>query len=503
MSDQFQQDTATRSPAGIHAIQNWLSTPVPTNCIDELAALHQHLLTLRECHISPQQHFAVLDGLYIRGMSTVEAQLPALSGILLPLTRKTRQLVRHLQDYLRALSEDLIAILDNFDDHLIRGLRQPPDLILGRSLHTLARHLLISDLAGAPSGTDIWRLLHSTYDKALQLKLESHAPVGLSGSLHDIYFAAVLLGCAQPASFTSRESSFVAQYLNLFAGQVDARDSAYRETANAPFWIDLTRDAPATARARKPAPPETRIIGFSCKHLVARLKVQLAALDNGITPQQLQLPDYAASPAGQGILRRLISAWGDPGKRRFPRRRQNYRATLCTGLSNLWQLFQHKDSTTIDASCWMIINESPDGYAIMHVSGKTGSLAVGEIAALQTESSADWKICIIRWAVSENQEHLELGLQILATRATPALLALSAQTNDTENRSVLILPEIPALRETEMLVTRTGSLPTQKTHFVLIVESETLAIREAKNTGIEEQNSCIEVFSIQPDPLNL
>ena len=503
MIDQLRQDAAARSHAGMHAIQNWLSSPLQANCIDELAALHQHLATLRECQTSPQQHFAMLDGLYTRGMNIVEAQLPVLSGTLLPLTRKTRQLVRHLQDVLRALGEDLLAKLDNFDNHLIRGLRQPPGLILGRSLHTLARHLLISDLAGTPSGTDIWRLLHSAYDKTLQLKLESHTPEGLSGSLHEIYFAAVLLGCAQPASFTSRESSFVAEYLSLFAGQVDARDSAHRETANAPFWIDLTRDAPATARARKPAPPETRIIGFSCKHLVARIKVQLGALDSGIAPRQLQLPDYAASPAGQGVLRRLIRAWGDPGKRRFPRRRQNYRATLCTGLSTLWKLFHDKDSAAIDASCWMIINESPDGYAIMHVSGKTGSLAVGEIAALQTEFSADWKICIIRWAVSENQEHLELGLQILATRATPALLALSAHTNDTENLSVLILPEIPALRETEMLVTQTGSLPPQQNHFVLIIENETLAIREAQNTGIAEQNSYVEVFSIQPDPLNL
>lgn len=30
------------------------------------------------------------------------------------------------------------------------------------------------------------------------------------------------------------------------------------------------------------------------------------------------------------------------------------------------------------------------------------------------------KVCIIRWALSENQEHLELGLQILATDAVPA-----------------------------------------------------------------------------------
>jgi hypothetical protein len=76
----------------------------------------------------------------------------------------------------------------------------------------------------------------------------------------------------------------------------------------------------------------------------------------------------------------------------------------------------------------MVTNESPDGYALMHMSGQTDDVRIGDIIALQavdeqTGMSQAWHICIIRWAISENPEHIELGLQILAPSATAVELA--------------------------------------------------------------------------------
>ncbi|EKE16563.1 MAG: hypothetical protein ACD_10C00912G0001, partial [uncultured bacterium] len=64
----------------------------------------------------------------------------------------------------------------------------------------------------------------------------------------------------------------------------------------------------------------------------------------------------------------------------------------------------------------MVTNESPDGYALMHISGNTNGLHVGDIIALQAlgehvETPAAWHVCLIRWAISENPEHIELGLE--------------------------------------------------------------------------------------------
>lgn len=96
--------------------------------------------------------------------------------------------------------------------------------------------------------------------------------------------------------------------------------------------------------------------------------------------------------------------------------------------------------------------------------------------------------------------HLELGLQILATRAVPALLALPATTEGRKRLSVLILPKIKTLRPTEMLVVPTGTLNDHSRNLILVIEKENIEIREVRSTQLDEQNSHIEVFSIEPDP---
>ena len=187
----------------------------------------------------------------------------------------------------------------------------------------------------------------------------------------------------------------------------------------------------------------------------------------------------------------------------FPRRRQNYRAALCTGLGNLWRLYNDVGKAKVETSNWMIINESPDGYAIMHVSGKAASFAVGDITAIRSESGSGWQICIVRWALSENQEHLELGLQLLAARATPARLVLPGDDATATQLPVVILPALPPLRSNEMLVVPTGVLEHQPESLVLIVERDNLLIREVRRTALSEQNSQVEVFAIETDPLSV
>ncbi len=500
LSDSDNIEATAFSQAGMRAILAWMGAPPPLNAADDLPALHNHLGTLRTSKVTPQQRALVLDRLYTRCILVVSTLTSTLTSVALPIPRKTRLLIRSLQDLLRALAEDLLATLNNADGHLIRGLRQPYDLTLWRSLHALAQHLLIGNLSASPAGVGIWQQLHQTYEAVQRLELTDNTPDGTSASLQSVYFSAILLGCAQPASFTSREVDFVATYLERFADQIKPGNAPATPTL-ATFWIDPVQDAPAVACSRKSAPPETPVLYFSCDQVAELLKEQLAALDSGVLPPQIGLPDFAATPAGRGVLRRLLTYWGEPGKRRFPRRRQNYRAALCAGLGSLWRLFQDGDDTPIDSSSWMITNESPDGYAVMHVSGKTGAMSVGDVTAIRTESGENWQICIVRWALSENQEHLELGLQILATRAIPAFLALPAGGVDGERLSVLILPEIPALRSNEMLVIPSGALGDQLRNFVLIVEKENIEVREMKSTRLDEQNSQIEILSIEPDTL--
>ena len=496
LTDSVLSDTTSLSHPNLHTVIEWLDVPPPSGAADDLHALHRQLAILRACIASPQQHATTLERLFTRSIATIHVLRSSLIGGTLPVSRKVRQLIRSQHDLLRTLAEDLLAARNDVETHLIHGLRQPEELVLWRCLYALAQHLLISDLTASPAGVGIWQQLHQIYQTAICLNLANTTPEDVSCSVHTLYFSVVLLGCAQPASFTSNEIDFVAQYLNRFADQVDPEDRNKPADVNG-FWIDPASDAPPVASARKAPPPGTSVHCFSCNRLAALLKEQLAALEVGTSPAHLDLPEFAGTSAGHGVMRRLITHWGEPGKRRFPRRRQHYRAELCAGLDKLWHLFQDRDRAHAETSHWMITSESPDGYTAMHVSGKTGLLSAGDIAAIRTESGQRWQICIVRWALSENQEHLELGLQILATRAMPAYLVVPASP-EVVRLPVLILPGIKVLGSSEMLVAASGKLENHSETLVLVIEKENIEIREVRSTALDEQNSRIEVFSIEP-----
>ena len=496
-----QKLASAASPASAHSQINAASAAADNP--DLLTTLRRQHAALRATSVTAEQRAQALDRLYARAMSAADTLLASLTSaaVAIPIPKSTRLQVRNTQQLLRVLADDYqptsAALPTPPEEHLAYGQA------LWRSTHALAQHLLLSSLVAAPGAVGIWRQLHQVYADARTAGIADYADLSTDNAtttIHNIYFGAVLLGCAQPASLTSTEIAFVAAYLARHADAIELRNDG---TAPDPasFWIDPRCDAPACACARKTAPPQTPVLLFSCGKLAARLAREIAELESGGRASELGLPELADTSAGLHVLRRLALYWGEPSKRRFPRRRQNYRALMHTGLGRLWRLFQENDPAVGEASNWMITNESPDGYAFMHVSGKIGGLAVGEIVAIRTESGTSWQVCIVRWALSENQEHLELGLQILATRAQPARLALAAKDDNPTLLSVLILPPIGALRTSEMLVIPASATRRLPAKLILVVEKGNIELREVRCHRVHEQNGKVAILSVEPDPL--
>lgn len=496
-NDNEAEEARAQARMGMQAILDWVAAPPTARLSDELDALREHLSALSNSTASPPQRINALSQLYRRSVSLIGRLQPELIDARLPLPRKTRQLVRSLYDALQLLVAQLHPGFAHQEDAPIRGLRLPTDLILWRRLNILAHHLLINHLVAAPCSPGVWQQLHETYAMARRQGVENAIPIGEEYSLRRLYFSAVLQGCAQPAAFTSRESAFVAQYLRQYGDCIDELSEPPASLIGC-FWIDLQRDAPAVAASRKPPPDGVDILQFSCNGLADLLRKQLAALEAGCSPAQIGLSEFAGRTAGKGVLKRLAGFVGKQAKRRFPRRRQGSRATLCSGLEQLWCLFRSEEALGESAtSNWIITNESPDGYALMHVAGKTGNIEVGDITAVRNETDALWQVCIVRWVVSENPEHFELGLQIIAPRAVPAFLALPPVDNEGRQLPVLILPEIPPLRNTPLLVAGSDQIRDKKRPLTLVFDGENLEIREVMTTVVDEQTSSIEILQIQ------
>jgi hypothetical protein len=441
------------------------------------------------------QNASILDNLYMRSIETIEARLLTLPEMSLPISPKARQIIRNMQDLLETLVNLLLNPTTAKDDTSPKPEDDSPSpLALWRALHLYSRHLFISSLTAAPPGVGIWKQLHHVYGLARQQAVTLTVPEKASRSLRDEYFAAVLLGCTQPTSFSSRDVFFLNKYFERFSEQVDMNVD---DPAGNPvmFWINPESDTSATPYSRKPPAAETPVINFSCQRLVSLLENQLAAIESGTPPKWINLPSFAATPGGLGVLNRLTHLWGKPGTRRFPRRTQNYRGELCLGFDNLLQLYR-KEQQPVETSAWMITNESPDGYAMMHLSGKIQAM-VGDIAALRTETGDAWQLCIIRWALSENQEHIEIGLQILAARAYAAEIVVPSQTEaNASHQPSLVLPVTPMLRQNEALVVPSGTLTDYSKNLILIIERGNVEIREVSSIHCDERNGLIEMYEI-------
>lgn len=491
----------TSSEANIKSILEWLALAHGRAGAEDADQLHHQLLLLRETPAPNTQRLKILDLLFSQAERIAKAEVPGLHELSLPISRKIRQRVRTLLDLLETLTQDYFNTLAELFDPEGLSASRTPHTSLRRAMHTIAWQVRITQFIAAPTPIGLWQQLHAAFRTARRLGLEDFPGPNGGPSIRRIYASILLAAIAQPASFSSEELEFIGEYITNCTPDVELLENPPLDSQGI-FWIDSDKDFPAHALIRRIPSPEAQVLYFSCDAVAELALKHHAELVQGIPSDFLKLPAFADSHTGPGVLLRLAHLWGHPTKRRFPRRRQSYRANLCSGLSNLWRLIRSPEHPT-ELSEWMVTNESPDGYALMHMSGHTADIRVGDIVALQaTEehsgTSTAWHVCIIRWAISENPEHIELGLQMLAPKAIAVEIAYPYELESTKV-AALILPPTPPLRPSQSLVVPTGLLKENARRIVVLVEEDNLQIHELQTTRLCEQTNTIEIFSVSPN----
>lgn len=486
----------------VKAILEWLALAHGRNEAEDASGLQLQLLTLRNTPVSTAQRIKLLDLLYGHAVQLTMAQLPTLHDVTLPVSRRLRQAVRSMQELLETLAQDYLNSLSELFDPQPEDKPRAPHNTLRRVMHCLAWHLMISHLVAAPVGPGIWQQFHSTFRTSRRLGLADTNAPGDERRIEQTYTSTLLVAIAQPASFSAKELEFISNYIDGCTKAVEILDEAPSGRSGV-FWIDPDKDAPPQALSRRLPPPEAKAYYFACDLLAQGAADHLTALEGGSSAADLGLPSLADTQSGHGVLRRLAVLWGNPVKRKFPRRRQSYRADLCAGLDNLWHLLKHPEEPPA-LSEWIVVNESPDGYALMHVSGATDGLRVGDIVAVRPleghdTSDGPWHICVVRWGLTESHEHIEVGLQVLAPRGLPVELALPGRLSGPRKIEAILLPRTPPLRPLQALIVPTGAVHDQAQTLVVLVEKDNMEVKELRATGINEQTSNIEVFTVVPN----
>ena len=266
------------------------------------------------------------------------------------------------------------------------------------------------------------------------------------------------------------------------------------------YWINPHHDHPAYALIRLQPEADAETYYFSCERLARDTKARLRVLESGLSAHTLHLPAFAETAGGRSTLRRLAMHWGTPAKRKYPRRRQSYRLRLCARLSNVRELLLQPDKA-LEFSEWMVTNESPEGFGLMHIAGATTQLRIGDLVAIQAldntaRTAPQWEICMVRWATSENPEHIELGLQQLAPEAEPVEAVIGNVPNPVRHGGLLLAPAAP-LRTKPALILPVILPKTYPLEAVVVGGNGNYAVREMTLTGLNEQTEHIEIFNVE------
>ncbi|MDD5297840.1 MAG: hypothetical protein PHU46_13090 [Rhodocyclaceae bacterium] len=480
-----------------------LSTPYGSSPIEDLALLKVQLPVLADGSVSSTQYHRLLDLFYTRTQKLSADLKPRLRDASLPLTREIRNIARDLSEVFRAIAAGYRWVLANMGqarggaDNPMRN----PRVLMGRAMKCLAEQLEVAGLTAAPQPGGVWHAAYQLYLEACQEKMEEGASAPTD--TEQVFREMLALNTAAPESLSSREVSLVAEYAGLFAASViifDAPPPSDQDVSL--YWIDVGNDQAPYAMARRTPPfGMDQILYFSCARLSEVVEGQLRALENGFQPKDLRLPDSADTAGYVPLLRRLLKRWREPPKRQFPRRRNNYQMQLCPGFDAFWRLLEQQDQgiPVLDVgmvSDWMVVNESPAGYALMHTAGTVDNLQNGSVVALRTKAGQPWEVCIVRWMTSENPEHIELGVQVVAHGAQPIRVGFRGVKNASLQAGLLLEP-VTALRSKRAILTLAGTCRSRR--FVMISGASKIYVAQGEVLSLDLQTASVELFQFEPD----
>ena len=330
------------------------------------------------------------------------------------------------------------------------------------------------------------------------------------------YTRILLLALTSPYRLRQGEVSKVYSILEHWTKYCNlSQVNEYKNKKDGYFAVRLNRDAPpqsiALLSSSKCDTQQCRIINTEALSEHIRNAIQdtdelgTSTFINGI---ELSRPDLS-----HDLLRRLLVAWGIETKRGYSRTQKQEHVDVTIGLSATHQFIcqsnQTKDnsfntlfrnnqaqfeSTIIeninderpdlwnmvypqelhgfrplleneinhaahDASpyieeTWAIINESAGGYCLEYQTGKSAKAQVGELVGIRRKqrSKSQWTIGVIRWLKFSNTRSLHLGIEMLNPEVA-AIGMRAASNHDKTYQRTLMLPEIPAIRQPNTLIT--------------------------------------------------
>jgi cyclic-di-GMP-binding protein len=271
------------------------------------------------------------------------------------------------------------------------------------------------------------------------------------------------------------------------------------------FWLEEDRDMPPVAMVRKGPPVHGTMLYFSCAKLARVVGRHVRQLERGELPTQptgATAPNAPSQRDRKEVLARAQARWLSPPKRQAPRHPSHDRVQVCAPLDRLWSMLHNQNPADTGAGTppitdWLVLNESSSGYAMMHVAGPIDDLVAGDILGVRNAPEKPWNICLLRWGRSDNQEHVEIGLELISPSAVPVQLVRRTAADSVLAPSLLLARQSDGDGDEGLFVER-GQLVGSR--FTLIGEEDgKLRLAECEVQRLAMQTARVEMFTFRRD----
>lgn len=493
---------ADHSPPSSPPLQRafaWLATRPPDDRVRDLVPLKHHLGEVAKAALPPARCLRVLELFQSRIDAANRALKPRLIDANLP-----------LQSGLRRIAQGLMAVHGLLATTLLRSIHehtpdpdQPSvidmDALCKVILHNLAEQQQVALLVATAAPVGLWvqaQLVFRWLNTARQTTGELAAEPLLKGML--------ALAAVQPEAFTAREIAILLEHLPGLGPAVEISTEVPRRTDDW-FWLEEDRDMPPVAMVRKGPPVHGTMLYFSCAKLARIAGRHLRQLEHGelpIAPTTSAVPGTPSIEDRREVLARAQARWQSPPRRQAPRHPSHDRVQVCAPLRRLWSMLHDQRPAgsragTSPITDWLVLNESSSGYAMMHVAGPIDDLVAGDILGVRNSPDKPWNICLLRWGRSDNQEHVEIGLELISPSALPVQLVRRTAVAPALAPSLLLARQSDGDGDEALFVER-GQLVGNR--FTLIGEEDgKLRLAECEVQRLAMQTARVEMFTFKRD----
>ena len=438
------------------------------NPLDIASHLHIELEILNRQKISPSQRLQALEAYRPLLISTAHTLAEDYSNANLPLHDKAKLAAAATESLWLELGFGYKLALVDLQNQLIKlGSEKSSVQAIQRAMHAIAEHAMVYYQIYIPPPEHIWGDLHQLYFCAVQLNIQqaqTDTPAALGISIENTYKHALLMSLADPQHLTQKNIRLVAEYLlyQVQAAQISAVAPLSDTTGT--FIISLKSNEPPVAYSKqKSAPDESSDILLNTMDLVRNIHTHLNSLQHNLLPADGSIPADAPRSDYIDLLTYLIKHWGVTFKRVFNRSQKNGEVELVAGIAAIHSMLggaskgsyeeNFEAHAPIMPSRWQILNISPTGMAIRRHPTAEKNIKIGGLLGVKIKDEAKWSLAIVRWASCGTKERLDIGVQLIAPYAQHGIAKIDDREDD---EHILLLPEIPAVRQIASLILPKG-----------------------------------------------